>query len=174
MEISRRRRRGCGIVRGDESPAATRRRASRRRYVGAAARRKRLADAPRADAEPPELLDALNADAKAWLRGDGPLPAALTANAGSPVWSRAYSHPAGAEPSAARCGDATKALDALGLRKMVVGHTPQINSGINDCCGGRVYRIDTGLSRSYGGPRQCLELTEGRRPKVLSSEPLFY
>lgn len=142
--------------------------------VGAAARRKRLATAPAADAPALELLAALNADAAAWLRGAGPLPAALGASESSPVWSRAYSHPAGAEPSTSRCGDAAKALDALGLRQMVVGHTPQITAGINACCGGRVYRIDTGLSSFYGGMKQCLEVEEGRRPKVISSTPEYF
>ena len=66
--------------------------------VGAAARRKRLAKqnkrAPAADAPARELLAALNADAAAWLRGAGPLPAALGASESSPVWSRAYSRDA--------------------------------------------------------------------------------
>ncbi|CAH0370290.1 unnamed protein product [Pelagomonas calceolata] len=146
--------------------------------VGAAARRKRLAKqnkrAPAADAPARELLAALNADAAAWLRGAGPLPAALGASESSPVWSRAYSHPAGAEPAQSRCGEAAKALDALGLRRMVVGHTPQITAGINACCGGRVYRIDTGLSSFYGGMKQCLEVVSNERPRVISSTPEYF
>ena len=146
--------------------------------VGAAARRKRLAKqnkrAPAADAPARELLAALNADAAAWLRGAGPLPAALGASESSPVWSRAYSHPAGAEPAQSRCGEAAKALDALGLRRMVVGHTPQITAGINACCGGRVYRIDTGLSSFYGGMKQCLEVVSNARPRVISSTPEYF
>ena len=146
--------------------------------VGAAARRKRLGKqnkrAPAADAPARELLAALNADAAAWLRGAGPLPAALGASESSPVWSRAYSHPAGAEPAQSRCGEAAKALDALGLRRMVVGHTPQITAGINACCGGRVYRIDTGLSSFYGGMKQCLEVVSNARPRVISSTPEYF
>ena len=126
------------------------------------------------DAPARELLAALNADAAAWLRGAGPLPAALGASESSPVWSRAYSHPAGAEPAQSRCGEAAKALDALGLRRMVVGHTPQITAGINACCGGRVYRIDTGLSSFYGGMKQCLEVVSNARPRVISSTPEYF
>ena len=103
------------------------RRAPRRPLtVGAAARRKRLGSRTsgrrprtrrRANPRP------LNADAAAWLQvAEGPLPAALGASESSPVWSRAYSHPAGAEPSQSRRGEAAKALDAPGLRRMVVGH----------------------------------------------------
>ena len=67
-----------------------------------------------------------------------------------------------------------KALDALGLRRMVVGHTPQITAGINACCGGRVYRIDTGLSSFYGGMKQCLEVVSNERPRVISSTPEYF
>ena len=80
----------------------------------------------------------------------------------------------GAEPAQSRCGEAAKALDALGLRRMVVGHTPQITAGINACCGGRVYRIDTGLSSFYGGMKQCLEVERGARPRVISSTPEYF
>ena len=69
---------------------------------------------------------------------------------------------------------AAKALDALGLRRMVVGHTPQITAGINACCGGRVYRIDTGLSSFYGGMKQCLEVVSNARPRVISSTPEYF
>ena len=82
--------------------------------------------------------------------------------------------PAGAEPAQSRCGEAAKALDALGLRRMVVGHTPQITAGINACCGGRVYRIDTGLSSFYGGMKQCLEVVSNARPRVISSTPEYF
>ena len=138
--------------------------------VGAAARRKRLGDgAPAADAGARELLDALNADAAKWLHGAAPAPAALSPSPSSPVWSRSYSHPAGSEPTTRQCGDARSALDALGCARMVVGHTPQINCGINACCDGAVFRIDTGLSNYYGGPKQVLELRPGATPTVISS-----
>lgn len=143
--------------------------------VGAAARRKRHGEtAPPRDAGGLELLDALNADAAAWLRGRGPRPPALSPSPSSPVWSRSYSHPAGSEPGGARCSDARAALETLGCARMVVGHTPQINVGINAACGGAVYRIDTGLSREYGGPKEVLDLTPGQPPKVLSASVRFF
>jgi hypothetical protein len=117
------------------------------------------------------LLDALNGDAARWLGGAGRLPPALSPSPSSPVWSRSYSHPAGAEPSPRQCGDARSALDALGCARMVVGHTPQLNQGINACCDDSVFRIDTGLSAYYGGPKEVLELRPGRRPAVLRSAP---
>ena len=80
----------------------------------------------------------------------------------------------GSAAERSRCGEAAKALDALGLRRMVVGHTPQITAGINACCGGRVYRIDTGLSSFYGGMKQCLEVVSNERPRVISSTPEYF
>jgi hypothetical protein len=41
--------------------------------------------------------------------------------------------------------------------RMVVGHTPQ-QAGIAAACSSKVWRIDTGMSHSYGGPAQVLEL----------------
>jgi hypothetical protein len=40
---------------------------------------------------------------------------------------------------------------------MVVGHTVQ-HQGVNSACDGRVWRIDVGLSRYFGGPIQALEI----------------
>ena len=56
------------------------------------------------------------------------------------------------------CALLGRALDALGARRMVVGHTVQ-KGGISSACGERVYRIDVGLSRFYGGPIQILQIT---------------
>ena len=48
------------------------------------------------------------------------------------------------------CGALEAALAALpGARRMVVGHTIQ-DAGINSACGGRVLRIDVGLSAGCG------------------------
>jgi hypothetical protein len=60
------------------------------------------------------------------------------------------------------CAVLGQVLDMLGVRRMVVGHTPQ-SSGITSACGDRVYRIDVGLSRYYGrAPIQVLEISGGR------------
>jgi len=56
-------------------------------------------------------------------------------------------------------------LDALGAKRMVVGHTVQAG-GITEACDGKVRRIDVGLSSYYGGPIQALEI-KGEDIKVL-------
>jgi hypothetical protein len=51
----------------------------------------------------------------------------------------------------------TTVLAAYGAQRMVIGHTP-ILSGIAITSGGRLARIDTGISRFYGGPLTWLEI----------------
>ena len=48
-------------------------------------------------------------------------------------------------------------LAAYGAQRMVVGHTPNL-AGIAIDYGGRLIRIDTGISRHYGGPLTWLEI----------------
>ena len=117
------------------------------------------------------LADANDAAAR-WLRGErrdewsgvppGPSflwPSPLDA---SPVWSRQLSDPAGLEPSADACRSLEASLAELGVTRLVVGHTPQ--PAINSACGGRVYRIDVGMSRGVlGGMPQALEIRTERR-----------
>ena len=52
----------------------------------------------------------------------------------------------------------TVVLAAYGARRLVIAHTPSL-SGIQITNGGRLARIDTGISRYYGGPLTWLEIT---------------
>ncbi|MFO0662658.1 MAG: metallophosphoesterase [Polyangiaceae bacterium] len=94
-------------------------------------------------------IQAINEGTKGWLRGEGPLPNAITDEHG-PVWSRDYAEENG-------CAKAKEALRLLGARRMVIGHTVQ-KDGIQSACEGRVHRIDVGLSKFYGGAPQALEI----------------
>ena len=51
----------------------------------------------------------------------------------------------------------TEVLAAYGAKRLVIGHTP-ILSGITITSEGRLARIDTGISRYYGGPLTWLEI----------------
>lgn len=95
-------------------------------------------------------LDDSNHDARCWLAGQGPLPAVLEDNRG-PLWDRTF----GVET--ADCDLLDRALAELKVARLVVGHTPQPN-GVNALCDGKLWRIDVGLARHYGGPSQALEL----------------
>jgi calcineurin-like phosphoesterase family protein len=105
----------------------------------------------------------INGEASAWMRGTDRKAPASVANDQAPVWVRDYS----LDPvSASHCATLAQVLDALGVQRMVVGHTTQ-KSGINSACGDRVYRIDVGLARYYGdGPIQVLEIV-GSKVRVL-------
>lgn len=108
-------------------------------------------------------VDEVNRSTRCWLDGQagGPTaaPPALTAD-DSPVWTRAVGGPS------ADCAVVKASLTALGVTRMVVGHTVQAQ-GINALCDDTVWRIDVGLARKYGGPIEVLELTSSAAPKVL-------
>jgi hypothetical protein len=101
-------------------------------------------------------VDRLTAEAAAWLRGEGPRPAALSGD-DAPVWSRRYSDD---DVGPEDCEAARTTLAALGAARMVVGHTVQ-KQGINAVCDGLVWRVDVGLSRHYGGRPQALVIDAG-------------
>ncbi|CAN5464992.1 metallophosphoesterase [soil metagenome] len=109
-------------------------------------------------------LDELNEHSRCWLDGqEGTTPTqALTAE-DSPVWTRVWGGPR------VDCAALADVLGRLGAKRMVVAHTPQ-EGGINSQCDGALWRIDTGLSKHYGGPIEVLEL--GEPPKVLKGTRL--
>jgi hypothetical protein len=109
-------------------------------------------------------LDEINRTDRCWLAGAGDPPAAAEADDG-PVWTRAYGMPE------ADCDAARAALAELGVRRMVVGHTPQ-PAGVTSACDGLVWRIDVGLARYYGGPIEVLELIPDVEPRVLRGQRL--
>jgi hypothetical protein len=113
-------------------------------------------------------VERINREVRAFLRGERPALPPIMDKPRSPVWTRLYSEDE--TPSAETCAALGAALAALGAERMVVGHTVQ-PQGINAACGGRVWRIDTGMSAAYeGGPIQILELA-GDRVAPLAAEP---
>ena len=52
-------------------------------------------------------------------------------------------------------------LAAYGAQRMVIAHTPD-RDGIQILFGGKLARIDTGISRAYGGPLSWLEINGGQ------------
>ncbi len=108
-------------------------------------------------------LDRINDEARRWMtEGGGPAPRSI-ASEDSPVWTRAY----GGAMDDAGCQALERVLASLGAKRLVVGHTVQAR-GINPACGGKVYRIDVGLSDYFGKERrtEVLELKDGV-PQVL-------
>ncbi|MBK9033714.1 MAG: metallophosphoesterase [Myxococcales bacterium] len=100
--------------------------------------------------------------ARCWLAGDGAPPRALTDDEG-PLWDRSYAQ------GTPDCAALDQALAELGVARMVVGHTVQ-PSGISSACDDKVWRIDVGLAKLYGGPHQALELTRAGA-KIITAPP---
>ena len=97
-------------------------------------------------------LDTLNARVRAWLLGEIPQPDWIRGDS-SPVWNRVYSN----EPALGACDTLATVLERMGMTRMVVGHTVQ-RTGITAFCGGRVWAIDVGMARHYGGRPEVLEI----------------
>lgn len=95
-------------------------------------------------------VPAINRDARCWLSGTGARPA-LAFDSTGPVWTRAW----GGDP--VDCSALDRVLDAAGAERMVVAHTVQ-RAGITSACGGKLWRVDTGMSSHYGGRVQVLEI----------------
>ncbi len=100
-------------------------------------------------------LDRMNDEVDAWLLGRRAAPPAPLVAEDGPLWTRAYSAPS-EDPD---CDALDEALSVLGAKRMVVGHTVQ-PSGISSACQGRVWRIDVGMSRAFGGPIEVLEIAD--------------
>ncbi|KDN39015.1 Metallo-dependent phosphatase [Tilletiaria anomala UBC 951] len=71
-----------------------------------------------------------------------------------PLWYRGY---ANQEDEAQICAEAERAASALGVRHLVMGHTPHLE-GFVVRCEGKVLLIDTGISKAYGGEQSALVL----------------
>lgn len=102
-------------------------------------------------------LDRMNDEVRAWLLAERPEPPAVMQAEDAPLWSRAYS----TTPDAAACAELSEALTALESKRMVVGHTVQ-QAGISAACDEKVFRIDVGMSKFYGGSVQVLEIQDGK------------
>lgn len=90
----------------------------------------------------------------------------------SPFWTRLFGHlPSGLKESDSRCKESisevlkTWGSDKEGLKGMVVGHTPQIDKGINSTCDDQVWRVDIGASQAFDVFDKIKN--SGRKPSVL-------
>jgi hypothetical protein len=98
-------------------------------------------------------IDRINADARGYFLGEKSDPPRLLTSEDGPLWTRMYS----AAPGREECAMVNDALAALGVKRMVMGHTVQRN-GINPACDGKAWRIDVGMSKIYEGPIQALQI----------------
>eukprot|EP00887_Chlorella_sp_A99_P007487 scaffold2.g7487.t1 len=121
-------------------------------------------------------LQRINDEVSAWMFGvahdDGssaqpPFPAMGDAN--SVMWNRTFGKERISEYDRVQMNmQLNGTLSALGASVMVVGHTPQMG-GLNAECGGRVWRVDAGMSSGVlDAEPQVLELTRNEEGALVA------
>ena len=117
-------------------------------------------------------LEAVDARVAKAMSAADDSPTAVLSDPLGPLWYRGL---AGVDPDAQAARAAMKApsppvtadqeltevLAGYNAQRMVIAHTPSLQ-GIQITLGGRLARIDTGISRYYGGPLTWLEIVGGR------------
>lgn len=87
---------------------------------------------------------------------DAPVEDAVIGPTG-PLWYRDYVR----APEAEACPQLAVALERLGARRMVVGHTTRDDGRVEARCGGALLVIDIGISDGYGAHLGVVELRGG-------------
>ena len=108
-------------------------------------------------------IDRINREVRDWLLGQrGEPDSALGVDDGDRVmWTREFSF----NVAAADCGLLEESLKILGARRMIVAHT--VRAEIASGCDGRLWAIDVGMSRAYGGRVEVLEIVDDTKLRVL-------
>ncbi|MFL6829645.1 MAG: metallophosphoesterase [Sphingomicrobium sp.] len=119
-------------------------------------------------------IDEINRRAAAAMASADASPKSIISDALGPLWYRGLvTRDPKRDPDGAAAAQAlgrprpsiedelTAVLAATGTRRMVIAHTPSLN-GIAITNGGRLIRIDTGISRFYGGPLSWLDIAGDR------------
>ena len=108
-------------------------------------------------------VDRINQEVQQWLLGRAPEPdSALGVDDEDRVmWTREFSQ----NVTAAACGQLEESLRILDAQRMIVAHT--VHPEITTECDGRVWMVDVGMSRAYGGRVQVLEIVDDKVLRVL-------
>jgi hypothetical protein len=100
----------------------------------------------------------INADVAAALKAGDTDPKSIINDPAGPLWYRGLALPEPGAPPVAEQLD--RLLPAFGAQRIVIGHTP-ILQGIAIEYDARLIRIDTGISRAFGGTVSYLEILDG-------------
>lgn len=112
-------------------------------------------------------IEKINQDVRQWLLGNTPEPdSSLRVDDSDRVmWTRQFS----ANVNADDCEWLNQSLEILGVKRMIVAHT--VHAEITSRCEGKVWAIDVGMSRAYGGQLQLLEIIDDEALTVLKLLP---
>jgi hypothetical protein len=117
-------------------------------------------------------IDDINRRVAAAMTAADQSPTSIISDPLGPLWYRglvmtdsdANAERATAKPPSPPLGaqqEVDAVLAAYGAQRMVIAHTPD-RDGIQILFGGKLARIDTGISRAYGGPLTWLEISGGQ------------
>ena len=108
-------------------------------------------------------IDKINEEMRQWLMGRTPEPeSAKGVDDGDRVmWTRQFS----SNVDDRDCAELEESLRLLGARRMIVAHT--VHPRITPRCDGKVWAIDVGMSRAYGGSMELLEIVNDEVLTVL-------
>jgi ribosomal protein L31 len=100
-----------------------------------------------------QILHDLDRIVKLWLldkkQNDKDI-ANLVTGINSPFWVRGLGNlPANLSKDHANCQDINSVIDYFKINGMVIGHTPQLNTGINSTCGNSLFRVDVASSKAF-------------------------
>ncbi|KAJ3194651.1 hypothetical protein HK101_002240 [Irineochytrium annulatum] len=99
-------------------------------------------------------IDAINREARSAMAADNWRSNVFGGD--GVLWYRGYAQ----DPEKQVCKLLRKALKSLGARRMVMGHTPQLDGHILSRCKGKAIVIDVGISSYYGGNCAALEIKD--------------
>lgn len=108
-------------------------------------------------------IDRINREVREWLLGqtDEPDSALGVDNGDRVMWTRQFS----ADVTSADCAQLDESLRILGARRMIVAHT--VHAQISARCDERLWAVDVGMSRAYGGRVEVLEIVNDSKLRVL-------
>lgn len=132
-----------------------------------------------------ETINTINNSIKKWLlntdlkKENKYITQLLSGKTLSPFWPRIFGNlPTGLDASNELCTNhVNPVLKKLGLKGLVVGHTPQLKIDINSTCSDTVWRVDVGSSQAFEkvfdrditdqSEEDKHKIKEGRKPQVL-------
>ena len=108
-------------------------------------------------------IEKINEEMRQWLLGRAPEPdSAKGVDDGDRVkWTRQFS----SNVDDRDCAELQESLAVLGAKRMIVAHT--VHPKITPRCDGKVWAIDVGMSRAYGGNSEILEIVNDELLNVL-------